>query len=382
MSTKLLFLALDVDDTAFHGCAFNKDSGEYIEFACKPNLASLKKHLNKLKDQGFELKICYESCHFGFSLYRDLTEAGWSCAIISPSSIPRQAGKVVKTDRIDARKLSQFYANGLLTTITIPEKSQESFRNYLRSRRFLVDQRANLKNHIVSICRLEGINYRLETGVRNSNYFTVKHLEWLNSKAHHSNCLIFKENLKTLLAYLSQLNGNIDYYEEKIEALIESSVDLKERVDSLQCYRGISLLTAVTIVAEIGNIKRFDHPRKLVSYIGLDLREYSSGGKERKFGISKLGNKYVRTALVESSHSMRTPPRIGVKLKRRRTSIDPEYIAIADRCMKRVAKKSFRLIEKSKHMNKVKITAVRESLGFIWESLNLAEERIASKNNI
>jgi transposase len=143
-------------------------------------------------------------------------------------------------------------------------------------------------------------------------------------------------------------------------------------VQALTCYKGIKNLFALTMITEIGDVKRFPHPRQLVSWIGMDIREYSSGGKYNRFGITKQGNRYLRTAFVEANQRGYRTARVTKDLKARRKSTDPEFISIADRCLRRLNKKGNRLRLAGKHPNKVKVACAREMVGFVWESLHKA----------
>jgi len=134
---------------------------------------------------------------------------------------------------------------------------------------------------------------------------------------------------------------------------------LTRAYETVTCYKGIKHLFALTIITEIGNIKRFPHPRQLVSWIGMDIREYSSGGKHNRFGITKHGNRYLRTAFVEANQRGYRTNRIGKDLKARRAQTVPEWIAIADRCLHRLNKKGNRQLLAGKHPNKVKVACAR-----------------------
>ena len=158
-------------------------------------------------------------------------------------------------------------------------------------------------------------------------------------------------------------------YGQHIEELANSP-RYQEAVQSLTCYKGIKNLFALTMITEIGDIQRFAHPRQLMSWIGLDVREYSSGGKHHRMGITKQGNRYLRTALIEANQRGYRSTRMGNKLKARRQDTAPELIRIADRCMRRLNKKGNRLLLAGKHPNKVKVACAREMVGFVWESLN------------
>ena len=126
----------------------------------------------------------------------------------------------------------------------------------------------------------------------------------------------------------------------------------------------------MTLITELGDIKRFPHPSKTVGYVGLSIIESSSSGKEKKFEITKTGNKYIRTAVVEASQYAIQPPRVSRALQARRQGVDPQFIDIADKCMHRLYKKSIRLLYKGKHKNKIKVACARELICFVWEALS------------
>lgn len=151
---------------------------------------------------------------------------------------------------------------------------------------------------------------------------------------------------------------------------LATSQRYKKQVDALVCYKGIKNIFALVMITEIGDVKRFGHPRQLASWMGMDVREYSSGGKHHRFGITKHGNRYLRTAFVESNQRVFQSKIIGQDLKRRRQNIEPDLIHIADRCLERLRKKGNRLLLAGKHPNKVQVACAREMVGFVWESLN------------
>ena len=123
MNENVIYVGIDVDDVRYHGSALDRDTGEVLDFHCRPTLKGLASQLEKVQAyfDGAQLKLCYEASYVGFSLQRDLTDRGYHCEVVAPSSIPRRGGKAVKTDRIDAAELAEFYANGLLTIVAAPD---------------------------------------------------------------------------------------------------------------------------------------------------------------------------------------------------------------------------------------------------------------------
>ena len=290
MNQTVIHVGLDVDDTQYHGSALDKYSGEVIDFKCRPTLKGLLGQLEKL-GQHFPdcpLKLCYEASYIGFTLQRDLTENGDVCEVVAPTSIPSPRGKQIKTDRIDASQLAHYYANGLLTLVSIPGLQQERDRDLLRTRQKLMEQQTELRRYLQALLRRNGLHYKAQAQSR--IYWTKQHYNWLERAIEYTSGSL-NANLALLLQQLKNLNGILTKYDEQIEALA-TSPRYQKPVQALTCYKGIKHHFALTMITEIGDIKHFPHPRQLVSWIGMDIREYSSGGKHNRFGITKHGNRY------------------------------------------------------------------------------------------
>lgn len=373
MMKQILHLALDVDDNAFHGCGLYLEGGKekMIEFKTKPSIGPLMQKIGNFRKSGFDVQVCYEATYLGFSLARDLQKHQIHCDVIAPSSIPIRADKTVKTDKVDSRDLVKFYKNGLLTIVLIPDEKMEQIRDIIRSRFFIAEQRKDLKRHILSTCRRVGLDYKAATGSESRAYFTHMHIQWLEAEVFKEPNSQLRFNIKMLLSQLRQFEIQLSNYDQEIEKLAETS-ELKKPVKSLTCFRGIDILSAISLIAELGDIRRFGHPRKLTSYAGMDLREYSSGGKERRYSMSKMGNSRIRTVVVEACQKANQAPYVSKPLKVRRMGVDPKFIEVADRCMKRLHTKSNRMLYAGKPVNKIKVACAREMLCFVWESLTLA----------
>ena len=363
---QLLHIGIDVDDKAFHVTGFCSETGEILERKCKPTTGALYKCLEKLNKLNYELKTCYEATYLGYSLHRFLKSKNIENKVIAPSLIPEKASDRVKTDRIDSLKLAKYLAKDLLTEVHVPDEEDESRRDLIRSRAFVMSQRSDLKRHILSILRRYDLNYKVETGGK--QYWTNAHLAWLEKRIKG-----LKEyariNVEVLLVQYENLCVQLAHYDEEIERISDES-RYKKKVGALCCFKGVGKVTALTLVTEIGDIKRFTHPKQLTSYAGLDIREYSSGGRELKFGITKMGNRRIRTAVIEACQ---TPPRLYLsrRLKEAQKKQPKEVVEVADRCLKRLVKKSTHLKFKNKHHNKVKVACARELLNFTWEVLKL-----------
>lgn len=367
MEAQIIFVGVDVDDKNFHAGVY-KNGGLFREFKCRPSAGHLIKKLEALEEDGFEIRVCYEATYLGYTLCRALRSGGFLCEVIAPSLIPQQPGWQQKTDRIDGRKLAEYYSNGQLTMVTVPDEKDERVRDLVRSRNFIMRQLRSLKLHILAQCRRSDMNYKQEIQEDNKRHWTKNHREWLKAvlkKDKDENLVL---NLRMLLEQEEQLRGLVERYDKKIEEISKQDA-YKKKVEALCCYRGIDTLTAMTLTTEIGDIGRFCHPRKLGSYVGFDLREYSSGGKACRYGITKMGNRHIRTAVIEACQGASRYPQISRRLKIQRGLVDEKFGKIADRCMKRLYEKSKRLLLREKTRNKVKVACAREMLCFIWESL-------------
>lgn len=366
MKKTILYVGIDVDDKAFHGAGYDMDNQRHFEFKCKPTFGALWERVKRFIDTGYEVRVCYEATYIGYGLCRNLRSIGIHCDIVAPSLIPEQRSKRVKTDRVDSRKLAELYAKEMLTPIAIPDETDEAVRQLIRSRDFVVGQRRNLKLHILSFCRFKEIDYRRQKNT-NGHYWTKQHLTWLNSEI----CKqpeVTKKTFERLLYQMVHMNNEIKALDELIEeyALNER---YQKKCQALSAFKGIDTLSAMTLITEIGDIRRFSHPKKLVSYGGMDIIEYSSGGKEKKFGITKMGNRKIRTVLVEACQMVRPGTIVGKILRNRRKNAPNEIVDIAERCQQRLWKKKKTMEENNKHPNKIKIACAREMVGFIWEAL-------------
>jgi transposase len=371
MKKDTLFVAVDVDDKAFHGAGIVRRTGDLLEFRCKPDHGALRKKLHELFGSRYEIRLCYEASYIGFELCRFLRGHGIHCDIIAPSLIPRKSGVRVKTDRLDAAKLAAYYAKEMLTPIYVPDEADEEVRDSVRSRAFLVKQRKMLKTHILSTCTRYAIRFKQETG-RKTN-FTDGHISWLKKRAKTLGRPVCQLTIEMLLAqYTTALCQSVEMLDASIARIVEENKRYRKLCGALCTFRGIDTLSAMTIVSELGDIRRFAHPRPLASYVGLDVAEYSSGGKEHKKGITKTGNRHIRTILTESSQMASRRPTLSKRLKTSRAGQPRDIVDVADRCMHRLHKKATRMLYAGKHKNKIKTACAREMLGFIWEAMRLA----------
>jgi transposase len=360
------YIGLDVDTKGFSIAVFSPESGEVREKRIRPSAKHLCDFLSTIEGKK---KICYEAGYLGYSLQRALKRSGFECEVIAPSLIPEIKGSRVKTDRLDALKIAKYYARGLLTVVTVPDEEDEAVRGLLRSKQFAVKQLVQVKNRINGLCRAQGWDFKQEK--QQKCYWTTLHESWLKDKLQLHPQSSFGINLELLLLQRTQLMELIAKYEHTIKVISETP-RYKKANQALTSYRSISTMTSMSIITELGDIARFASPRQVASYVGFDITEYSSGGGQKRFGITRLGNAYLRYALVESTQFSLYQPKVSRALQKRREGVDPKFTEIADRSMARLHVKGTRLLFKGKHKNQVKVAMARELVGFIWESLREA----------
>ena len=368
MKTNLHYIGLDVDDQAFHACVFSSRTGELREFKTKANASSLLKSLKKeIPDLIKTSLFAYEAGHLGFSLMRDFEKRGVTCKVIVPTSIPKSPNERVKNDRLDARKLVMLMQSNALTYVEPPSEEEEANRQLVRARSDLVTQASGVKRKILSLCRTLGIDYAQETSKRSN--WTSHHHQFIQNKIKGLKpSAAFA--LGTKLKLLEYLRCAIADLEHEIEKLAESTT-YKKSVSALRCFKGIQTNSAMLLATELHGIRRFKHPKQLAAYVGLDIREYSSGGKQTQMGISKMGNRHVRRALVEAcqfAFTVKTPLK---RLKKAHKETEAHLIDIADKCRNRLHKKGMKMLLAGKPRNKAKVACAREMVGFIWEVLCL-----------
>lgn len=328
-----------------------------------PNSPStIRKLFSKLKSRG-ELRCCYEAGPCGFELYRLLGHLGITCDVIAPALIPRRAGDRIKTDRRDAVKLARLHRAGELTPIRVPDQEQEGVRDLVRAREDVRKDLTSAKHRLSKFLLRHG---RTFSETRN---WTDKHWRWIRAQQFEG-----AAELTTFEHYVIQ----VEHLEERRAALekeihaVAETEPYRAPVARLSCLRGVSILGAMVLLAELLDLKRFDSPRQLMAFVGLVPSEYSSGGARKLGGITKTGNGHVRRILVEASWSYRHRPSLGPRARRTLATQPPEVAAVAQKAQRRLHQRYNRLVGRGKK-SQVAVTAVaRELCGFIWAMENRA----------
>lgn len=308
---------------------------------------------------GEVLLFCYEAGPCGYGLYRQLLELGHDCQVVAPSLIPKKPGERIKTDRRDASKLAQALRNGDLTAVWVPDEEQEAMRDLTRARDDLKGQERKARQQLNGYVLRHGHSWPL-----NKTRWSKTHYNWLESLkfSHDWQQVVLQEYIDAVKA-ASRRVADITAQMERV--LPQWS--LAPVVDSLVALRGIDKLAAMILLAELGDISRFDSPRQLMAFLGLVPSEHSSGGRRRQGAITKTGNSHARRMLVESAWSYRFPARQTMHLKRKAQNATPEAKAIAWKAQKRLCGRYKTLIQAGKNTKQTTVAIARELAGFIWD---------------
>ena len=307
-----------------------------------------------------ERLVCvYEAGPLGYGLARWLKSKAVACVVIAPSRTPKAPADHIKTDRRDAAKLAVLMRSGMLTPIYVPEESSEALRDLIRAR---TDAK---KAQLVARHQLSKMLLRHHRIYTKGAHWTTRHRLWLEQ-------LVFDQPAlqETLIDYRHEVDHLTDRI-KRLDALIEQLAPnlpqaQRELIAALQAFRGIKLLTAASIATELGDLKRFAHPKQLMSYIGLVPSEYSSGARQVRGAITKTGNTHVRRLLVESTWAYRLKPRVSRLMRWRSKDVAEGVKQIAWKAQGRVHSRYMRLLGKGKPKNKVLVAVARELVGFIW----------------
>lgn len=317
-------------------------------------IRKLMKKLGAVK----KLKVCYEAGPTGYGLYRLLLSLGVECEVIAPSLIPQKPGDRVKTDRRDAIRLAQLYRAGELTSIYVPTEEDEALRDLVRAREDAKEDELRAKQRLTKFL----LRHELHPP-KGVNRWTFNYYQWLDSLsfAYCTSRMVFEEYRH----YLLEIQQRVARLEKEIQAQAEEGYHAP-MIQALQTLRGVAVITATALVAEIGSFRRFNTAKQFMSYVGLVPSEYSSGESRRQGRITKTGNRHVRWLLVESAWSYRYQPAVKGQLKKRQENQPAPVTAISWKAQNRLNNRYYRFLSKGKVPGKAITAIARELAGFVW----------------
>ena len=331
--------------------------GEVREYGRIANTAAaLDRLMRKLGSTGVRLRFCYEAGPCGYGIQRHLSARGHDCVVVAPSLIPKRAGDRVKTDRRDAAGLARLHRAGELTAVWVPDAEHEAMRDLVRARLDAVHALRRARQQLSGFLLRQGCHYGRPA-------WTKLHRRWLaglkfEQAVHH----IVLEDYIAAVEAAEARRGRLT---AQIEAMLPDWT-LAPVVAALQTMRGMALVNAATLIAELGDLSRFANPRQLMAYLGLVPCEHSSGASVRRGGLTKAGNKAARRLLMEAAWCYRFPARVSRELRLRQEEQPKAIREIAWKAQLRLCGRYRKLARSGKPANVITAAIARELAGFIW----------------
>src|ERR1700736_5928899 len=358
MADRITYVGLDVHkESIVVAVAAGGLRGEGREYGRIANTAAaLDRLMRKRSGEGVGLRFCYEAGPCGYGIQRHLSAHGHECMVVAPSLIPKRAGDRVKPDRGEAASLARLHRAGELTAVWVPDAGHEAMRDLMRARLDAVHALRRARQQLSGFLLRQGCHYRRPA-------WTKLHRRWLaglkfEQAVHH---LVLEDYVQAVEAAAAR--------PDRAPAQIEASLPdwtLAPVVAALQTMRGMALVNAATLIAELGDLSRFANPRQLMAYLGLVPSEYSSGASIKRGGLTKAGNSAARRLLIEAPWSYRFPARLSRELLLRQES-QPKLIRdIAWKGQLRLCARYRRLARTGKPANIVTTAIARELSGFVW----------------
>lgn len=352
------FIGLDVHKNSIAVAIADSRNSEVRFYGNIPNtLDGIVKLAHKFSEDGANLSFVYEAGPCGYTVHRKLLDAGYECRVVAPSLIPKKAGDRVKTDRRDAQTLARLHRAGELTSVWVPGPEQEAMRDLSRLREDLKTHERHVKQQISAFL------------LRNGRFFpeksrwTAKHDAWIDSQRFDQP--LHQVVLQGYCDTLDSLRMQLQAAEKEMERALDSW-SLASHVKALMGLKGVDLVTAFTIMAELGDLSRFASAPQFMAYLGVVPGEHSSGSKVRRGSLTKTGNGHVRKVLVEAAWSYRLKPLKSKNLLTRQEGLPEEIGKISWEAQKRLSHRYRHLTQAGKKKTVAIAAIARELAGFIW----------------
>jgi transposase len=354
-----LYVGLDVHKESIAVAYVAQDHGAEVTYlgTIGTRQADIDHLVRKLQSKAQHLVFVYEAGPCGYWLYRYLSKKGYNCWVVAPSLIPQKAGDRVKTDRRDAVQLARLMRSGDLTPVYVPTVDDEAIRDLTRAREDAINDLKAAKFRLKAFWLRHDIRY---TGRAT---WSPAHLRWLSEVVCPTPAqqIVFQEYVRAVTEHTERLQRLEQELHEPVKAWRLNPV-----VEALQALRGVQFTVAVTMVAELGDLTRFDNPRQLMKFLGLIPSEYSTGERRRQGSITKAGNSHARRVLVEGAWAYRYPAKVSRHVQLRLEQQPKAIQDISWKAQVRLCKRYRRLMARGKHANQVVVAIARELVGFMW----------------
>lgn len=362
----IIYLGMDVHSTNYTLCTFSigDDRAKNMQ-TVDPDFRKILKYMETVRTyfehDGDEIEfVCgYEAGCLGYTLYHQLTSCGVKCIILAPTTMASSAeNKVKKNDKRDAERIAKCLAYRTYSEVHIPTQQDDQIKEYIRMRDDHKLALKKIKQQILAFCLRHGSHYS------DGSNWTQKHVEWLKNLSFEG---IYQVVLDEYLLTYNALKDKIERLDKQIEDFADLA-EYKEKVRKLSCFIGVSSHVALSMIVEVGDFNRFPSADKFAAFLGLVPIENSSGNSLHFYGITKAGNRHVRTLLVESAQCY-SHGKVGYKskaLKTRQAGNTPQVIAYADKANERLRRKYYSMIMSGKKANVAKTAIARELACFAW----------------
>ena len=362
----ITWVGMDAHKNSIRIAALMPEQAEPIEWTEATTVEAIRRLGRRLQrlSSGGEVRCCYEAGPTGYALQRQLRAAGVNCTVIAPSLTPVKAGVRIKTDRRDARQLAELFRKDLLTAVQPPSETDEALRDLCRCRDSVRTDLLRARHRLGKFLLRRHLIYRVT-----KHHWGTRHLAWLEQLRFDD--AMSQATFDCYLLTMHQLAERLRQMDTRL-AEFGAQEPYREPVAALRCFKGIDTVTAVCLVAELHDFRRFHSPRQLAAYVGLVPSEHSSGEREQRGSITKTGNGHVRRLLVEAAWHHRHRPALSAPLRARREGQPARVLAIADRAQERLAARYRRMSEAGKVHPKAVVAMARELTGYLWAALHPA----------
>lgn len=363
---RILKIGMDVHSKNYTLCAMEPVIGAedrvFANIQVTADYKNILMFLENLKQKlgmqdTYDIECGYEAGCLGYSLYNQLTAAGVKCVILAPTTMLTQQGQRIKTDARDAHMIAQCLSYGGYHPVYIPTEKDNAVKEYLRMREDHKKALKKIKQQINAFCLRQGKYYE-------GTKWTIAHLKWLKKLELAA---MNQETLEEYLASYDEQTAKIERFDSRIEE-IAGQTEYAEKVKKLGCFLGIKTYTALSLIVETGDYKRFQKGNIYAAYLGLAPGEDSSAEKVKRLGITKAGNRHLRLLLVEAAGGI-CKGAVGHKskaLRKRQEGNGAEIISYADKANSRMRSKYYRLIRHGKKRNVAVAAIARELACFVW----------------